>query len=236
MGDMADGIEKRSLTEEEYVRNFVAQWDAQWNPGWQESRGKKRVNSLPKEIDAFLRDPEKRHGFNRDFSVPWSIQATREAVRAYKDHHEQIFAGTAGSLISDELPIGRILSTINAVCCDKLYPSIEAESIELTGYAVITGILRHYERLLKLPYEDFRRVLDGERKDFPVEARLFNRLGSRCVEAYKNGLKEWAGDPRFAQREWWLRVHLLIDHISSMTDAYALETYQMLEGIALMKT
>ena len=30
--------------------------------------------------------------------------------------------------------------------------------------------------------------------------------------------------------------HLLVDHISSMTDAYALETYQMLEGIALMRT
>lgn len=38
-------------------------------------------------------------------------------------------------------------------------------------------------------------------------------------------------DDTFAVREWWLRVHLLIDHISSMTDAYALQTYQMLEGI-----
>ena len=46
--------------------------------------------------------------------------------------------------------MGRVLSTIKNVSRKILYASIEAESIELTSYAVITGILRHYERLLKL--------------------------------------------------------------------------------------
>ena len=36
--------------------------------------------------------------------------------------------------------------------------------------------------------------------------------------------------------ELWLRIHLIIDHISGMTDEFALETYQMLEGIQLLKT
>ena len=152
------------------------------------------------------------------------------------DRHEEVYAGTADALISDDKPMGKVLKTISAVCGQLLYPSIEAESIELTGYAVITGILRHYERILKLEYQDFQRILEGERKGLAVEQRLFNRIGSRCVDAYKFALEELKGDAHFAEKEWWLRVHLLIDHISSMTDAYALETYQMLEGIALMRT
>ena len=83
-------------------------------------------------------------------------------------------------------------------------------------------------------------MVDGERKDFPVETRLYNRIGSRCVDAYNVALNEVRtrdiSDQELRQEEWWLRVHLLVDHISSMTDAFALETYQMLEGIALMRT
>ena len=42
-------------------------------------------------------------------------------------------------------------------------------------------------------------------------------------------------DNDFLEKEWWLRVHLVIDHISGMTDEFALETYQMMEGIRLMR-
>ena len=225
MSDIADGIEKRILTEEEFVRTFARKW-----------REKYPDVPYPKEIANLLKNPEQMHGFNRDFSIPWSTRATEEAVQTYMDRHEAVFVGTADALISDEQPMGKVLKTISCVCGELLYPSIEAESIELTGYAVITGILRHYERLLKLPYADFARLIRGERKGMAVEVRLYNRIDSRCVEAYRYGVDDLKDDPDFAEKEWWLRVHLLIDHISSMTDAYALETYQMLEGIALMRT
>ena len=226
MSDIADGIEKRILTEEEFVRTFARIWDEKC-PGM----------AYPREIKTFLQDPEKMHGFNRDFSIPWSTRATQEAVQAYMDRHAEVFEGTADALISDEKPMGRVLKIIRCVCGQLLYPSIEAESIELTGYAVITGILRHYERLLRLDHEAFAGLVSGEGRDLAVERRLYNRIGTRCVDAYKFAVAELdPAAPGYAAREWWLRVHLLMDHISSMTDAYALETYQMLEGIALMRT
>ena len=78
---------------------------------------------------------------------------------------------------------------------------------------------------------------EEERKKFPVETRMYNRIGKHCVKAYEHAVAALdEKDADFAQKGWWLRVHLLVDHISSMTDAYALETYQMLEGIALMRT
>lgn len=230
MSDMADGIEKRLMTEEEFVRVFAKNWKKLW--------GK---SPMPKEIRKFYANgrPTRKEmtDFNLDFSIDWSVAATREAVAAYVDHHDEIYDGTyPHPLLTEEHPMGKVLKTIQAVCEEKLYPSIQAESIELTGYAVITGILRRYKRLLELDYDQFQRLVDGDSKGMAVELRLYHRFADGCVNAYKLGLAEYRDDPQLKAREWWLRVHLLIDHISSMTDAFALETYQMLEGIALMRT
>ncbi|HHV82739.1 MAG TPA: hypothetical protein GXX43_03615 [Tepidanaerobacter syntrophicus] len=37
----------------------------------------------------------------------------------------------------------------------------------------------------------------------------------------------------FPIKEWWLRTHLIIDHIDEMTDEFALDTYRMLNGIKI---
>ena len=269
MSDIADGIEKRILTEEDFVRVFAQEWDKKWNPervaalealkkedkekreqtkkGLTKEAYKKRLTALPprnhelpEEINKYLDNPEDMVSFNHDFAVPWSTKATEAALNAFEADEEAIWRGDAEPLMDRDCEMHKVLKTITEVCCKLLYPSIEAESIELTGYAVITGILRHYERLMKLPMERFEDVMGGNRMDYPVESRLYNRIGGRCVDAYNEAMKEvksrGLSDQQLRQEEWWLRVHLLIDHISSMTDAFALETYQMLEGIALMRT
>lgn len=240
MSDIADGIEKRLLTEAEFVEAFAGIWDREYGTPY------------PREIEAHLRrkrrtdrEEPQMYGFNRDFSVPWSIRATEEAVKYYIQDHDAIFEGTARPLMERDGEMCRVLKTIRDVCGKLLYPTAAAESIELTGYAVIGGILRHYERLLELTHGDFlwltdpdaARKLGGEKPRLDVERRLFNRFGKGCLAAYQAAVEKLdRDDPDFAAREWWLRVHLLVDHISSMTDAHALETYQMLEGIALMRT
>ena len=251
MSDIADGIEKRILTEEEFILAFCKHWEAlNEKKAVQKkeaiSRGDKDANKLigamelPREIRKFYNGTtvktQKLRDFNLDFAISWATRATEEAARKYREHHEEIYNGTAAPLTSYEGEMSRVLTVIGKVCCDLLYPSIEAESIELTGYAVISGIIKEHARLLKLPYEDFRKVAEGDRKHFPVETRQYNRFDKGCVESYRRAVGALAQDEHFLQKEWWLRVHLLVDHISSMTDAFALETYQMLKGIALMRT
>lgn len=247
MSDIADGIEKRILTEEQFIMTFDRIWREEYG------------TTPPKEITRFYRDGKwtsrELRDFNRDFAIDWSTRATDDAVEAYVSHHDAIYRGTAAPLMARGTEMCRVLETINEVCVEILYPSIQAESIELTGYAVITGILRHYERILKLDYETYEWLADpaeakrkyNEKKDagekmskprLDVERRLHNRFDAGCLAAYRGAVQALRrnADPDFEVKEWWLRVHLLIDHISSMTDAFALETYQMLEGIALMKT
>ena len=59
------------------------------------------------------------------------------------------------------------------------------------------------------------------------------------VVSIVNQLKEWFADDEAVRLygpdglEWWLRVHLIVDHVSAMTDDFALFEYQMFEGIRI---
>lgn len=229
MSDIEDGIEKHVLTFDDFKRVFKHIW--------------KKKNYPAEELDKLMTTTNRRTGepqeiFNYKYSVSiqWSRYATDTAIETYIANHDAIYNGTFGELIPEDSFPGRFLDVMKSVSAKLLYPSIQAESIELTGYAVITGIIKHYDRLLRLDYEQFRTLVDGKAaKNLAVERRLFNRLGDRFVDAYRWAVDALEQNDEFAIREWHLRVHLLVDHISGTTDEYALETYQMLEGINLLK-
>ncbi|ETJ00077.1 MAG: Deoxyguanosinetriphosphate triphosphohydrolase, partial [Veillonella dispar DORA_11] len=129
MSDIADGIEKGIITEKEFLQAFRDEWINQFGD-----------EVIPVQIPA----ENNLKGFKRDISIPWSIKVMDEAVERFISLDEQIFTGTAEGLISKNIGMGRVLDTIKRVSRRILYTSFEAESIELTGYAVITGILNKY--------------------------------------------------------------------------------------------
>lgn len=231
MSDIADGIEKRIFSEAQFYDDFIEEWSARGN------KEKELPVKLVKRSDI---NPD-YSSFSKDFSVPWSTAARNEVVDTFFEHADEVYDGTYGELLSENGRVGEVFDVVRTVSRKKLYNSIEAESIELTGFAVIDGILQHYEPLLRLDHERFFKLLKGEKaKDTDLERRLFNRIGHRYVDAYNFALghlmEDKPAESKFLITEWWLRVHMLIDHISGMTDEYALETYQMLEGISVMKT
>ena len=218
LSDISDGIEKRIITPELFISEFKAMWDKNF-PN----------QSCPVPIPDYIKN------FSLDISVPWSKIVMEEAVSNYISNYKKFLDGSAQQLIPED-STGKILDIIKKVSRKTLYASIEAESIELTGYAVITGILKHYQRLINLSYEDFQTISQDEIcKNLDFEKRLFNRLGKRYVIAYKHSLNEYSTDINFKTYELWLRIHLIIDHVSGMTDDFALQTYQMLEGINMLK-
>lgn len=223
MSDIADGIEKNILTEERFISEFLKEWETRYPK-----------EELPVVVPSY----DNMQGFNRDISIPWSKEAMDEALNYYFENHQDVYEGTATELLPKNGRIGRVLDTMKHVSRRILYTSFEAESIELTGYAVIYGILSNYERLLALPSETFISLVNNssEVKDIDVERRLFNRLGHRYIQAYCYALSDLSSDDiGYKEKEWWLRVHLLIDHVSGMTDEFALQTYQMLTGINVLR-
>lgn len=218
LSDISDGIEKHILTCDDFLNEFKNTWELDW-------KGIKCPVDIPKTVSSF----------NRDISVPWSKQAVSEAVNNYINNHEQFYIGEAVELIPKD-SMGRVFDTIKKVSRKILYTSVQAESIELTGYSVITGILKHYSRLLKMDIKDFTALVSQqELSGFGLEKRLFNRIEKRYIKAYKFEIAEYKNRKDYPTYEMWLRVHLIVDHVSGMTDDFALETYQMLEGINLKR-
>ncbi len=222
MSDIADGIEKGIITEKDFLSEFRKEW-----------KNKFRNKKIPVEMPEY----DKLRGFNQDVSIPWSIKAMKEAEENFILEAKKIFSGEAESLISYKTEMGRVLETMKSVSKRILYTSFEAESIEITGYAVIIGILNKYRSVLQMAHKDLEKLINDEDiEGFDLEKRLIHFVGKRYIKAYKYELENIdKSDGKFLVKEWWLRAHLIIDHISGMTDEYALETYQMLEGIRLMR-
>lgn len=219
LSDIHDGIVKRIITLEEFVVEFTNEWKKAY-PN----------KPIPKVFTSKIKD------FNLDISIKLSKLAMEEAANNFIENYSEFFNGSATELINGDSEIGKVFKIIKNVSRRLLYSSIEAESIELTGYSVISGILAHYEKILKMDYSDFKKLVNNEPiSEFDVEKRLFNRIGIRYVKAYKFALGKITDDDDIKTYEWWLRIHMIIDHISGMTDEFALETYQMLSGISLMK-
>lgn len=221
MSDIADGIEKGILTEEEFLNEFEKEW---------------KCNFKDEKLPIDIPEKNKLKGFKQDISIPWSKKAMEEAVEKFISFDKEICEGKVESLIDKNGAMGKVLGTMKNVSRRILYTSFEAESIEITGYAVITGILNKYSSILKMSHKNFDLLINGEIKGFDYQKRLFHLIGKRYIKAYKNEIDNMdIKDNDFLEKEWWLRVHLVIDHISGMTDEFALETYQMMEGIRLMR-
>ena len=223
LSDISDGIEKRIITLQEFLDDFQSCWKSQYGN-----------ISIPVEI------PSDCKYYNK-LSVSWSNTILNYTVQYYIENHESIWQGNVKDLISDG-EFGKVLETIKTVSRKRLYRSLEAESIELSGYSVISGLLKHYGKLLLLSREEFSFFLDESNspqgKGLDLEWRIFNRISKRALHCYKLQLDS-ISESQIAKNhnlseddlEWWLRVHLIIDQISGMTDPYALEIYHMFEGI-----
>lgn len=226
LSDISDGIAKGIITPAQFLEEF--------RKLWAETYGKE-------EIPVKSLAQSRVEDFGVDVCIDVSHKAVEAAAAEYVRRYKEFCDGDAGELITEDLPLGKVLKVIKKFSGKRIYSSVEAESIELSGFAVLSGLLTNYfGKLLELPYDDFAKMVNGDRlKGREYEQRLFNRLSERCLRSYKFQLEEWlANDKAVAlygakNLEWWLRVHLIIDHISGMTDNYALSEYQILEGIKI---
>ena len=117
--------------------------------------------------------------------------------------------------------MGKVLEIMKKVSRKILYKSFETESIKISGYAVITGILNVYTKILEMSYDDFNKILkDDDIDGYDFEKRLIHFIGKHYLFAFCYSLAEISKNrnKNLLIKEWWLRVHLIIDHISGMTD------------------
>lgn len=148
------------------------------------------------------------------------------AAATFTKEEDKIMAGEETQLIDKQSEIGALLDSVKTFARETIYSSREAERIELAGRSVILGLLKHFRVLLSLSETDFLAIVrnTAKGKGLDYEARLFRMLPENYVSKYG---EESRSD------EGLRRAHLIVDFVSGMTDEFALETYQILEGIRI---
>lgn len=232
MSDISDGIEKKIIN----VDTFLKEFQKIWRERYKEQVPETVLSNKIIDGSHVIRD------FNKEIASRWASIIMDEVVEKFVNNIEKFINGKHGEIISGEDTDGeKILKTIKVFSERVIYRSPEAENIEVAGYSIITGLLEHFGRLLNLTYNEFIDLSNAHgniiNKNLDLEWRIFNMLSKRCVNSYKAQIDEWrflfgkSEELKFNEIEWWLRVHLLIDHVSGMTDDYALKTYQVCKGI-----
>ncbi|MEQ1597078.1 MAG: dGTPase [Casimicrobium sp.] len=161
-------------------------------------------------------------------------------AKTYVSKHTAVYNGEACSLLEecpDETLTG-ILNLAKDFARAKIYNTASIRSLELTGFKAISGILDHFRPLLELSRGDFDQLLNGRSntingRSLSVEAHLMCLFPRKHVRVYREAVTSIGGLPKDRAREWFHRCHLLTDCVSGMTDGFALETYQQLQGIRI---
>lgn len=205
MSDLEDGLEKKIINHDDLRRAF----------GKKYFQKKGLAGSVLKPIVKFKTD-----AINRAVAV---------AADAFVQNIDAVLCGQSVDLIDKNSEIGSLLKNIKQFAVERIYSDEAAEKVELAGRCVIKGLLEHFGDLLKLSADDFGVVAGGDargvkRRGLDFQLRLFRRLPKGYCEKYKE---------KDRGSEILRRSHLIVDFVSGMTDDFALEMYQVLEGIRI---
>lgn len=109
----------------------------------------------------------------------------------------------------------------------KVYSNTEIESLELTGEAVITGLLDKYVKYLFNSNKHYR--LHGKHV---ISRSVFMTTLHEHLGCFSEGAKAWDEYDNFdpVDLSYEEKFRIIRDHVACMTDKYALEQYRKLSG------
>lgn len=127
-----------------------------------------------------------------------------------------------------------LIKALKKFAVREVFRKLEIETLELTGSASLYGMMKFYQKVLCLNYENFNSILNGNEIDDPLLRRLVHRISRRQIDAYRESLesKELYFE-RKEEKELYYRIRLIIDYISGMTDTYIQYEFSLLKGICL---
>lgn len=170
-----------------------------------------------------------------DFRTALANDLVKYASKIFIKNHKKIFNGTYNKALLEDnnSKYDVALKVLKRVAVKYVFNHPDVEILELKGNAAIKGLMNYYKPLLMLSIEDFNSLLNDEKNDKDIEARLFRRLSKKHIYAYVKVLETLKTSSDFEHKiyEWYYRARLIIDFISGMTDEYALKEFQLLSAM-----
>lgn len=156
------------------------------------------------EVMANVTDPNEKIAYLRSCVVGTLV---KNCAATFLDHEDEILSGTMdGPLLKhiDELP-RQGYARCNDLSWEKIYRSGDVVDIELAGNRIITFLLEKLIHAVLNPELNYSRLLLAK---FPDQYDV-------------------------AAPTLYGRIQAVLDHVSAMTDVYALDLYRKLNGIQL---
>lgn len=182
-----------------------------------------------------------------DFFVPFRValntRSVNHASQQFIDNIDAIYHGTHNqALVEDHSSSHALLETLKSVAFKHVFCAPEVQKQELQGYRIIAGLLDIYKPLLDLDRKAFTAILNKEEKTPLYQTRLYNKLSSKHIAAYKLATID---TQKFKENfigtnlesisdnawEFYFRCRLIQDYISGMTDQFAYDEYRALHVI-----
>jgi len=228
--DLEDAVDKGVLRLEEVYRYIVEtceRYDATL-----------LKDSVTQQYDKAMKD-DAPYRFNMFFTLLRAKLVTELvdfAAHTYVANHEALFEGSfdAPLLAYDRSdPRYAALRVLQEVSYRYIYKSKTVQELELKGFAVLEGLLEAYLPLIELSAEEVDAMLRGAPVGCFVSPALIKRISSKQIATYLNDLKakEAENDEMYALWERYLRMRMMLDYISGMTDDYALYEYRTLKAL-----
>lgn len=114
-------------------------------------------------------------------------------------------------LIEDDQ--SKLAKKLGGFCGENIFSNKEITSLELTGHSILKGLLDYFIEFCLSESEDYRKRAIGMISNSIIQAAL--------LETGKN---------HFDELNDYYKLRVIVDYISGMTDQYALNQYQKLNG------
>ena len=151
-----------------------------------------------------LRDPNEQIAYLRSYAIGAMVE---ECARAFVEHEAEILSGRAeGSLVKMMAPrLCEAYEGCAATAREHIYRSPEVVDIEIAGNRILTYLLSNLTEAVRYPDRNFSQL-------------LFEKIPAQ----YSIHATDFA-----------TRLQAVLDHVSGMTDVYALNLYRQLTGHTL---
>jgi dGTPase len=142
-------------------------------------------------------------------------EVIRQVLDCFMDNEVEILAGRFDVPLLEELPIRAELDALIENARQRIYCAPEVVSIQAAGFQVVSDLL-----------ERFVHVVDDV-------AEMGERASPRSRMLIRLVPEQFIGPERVPVEDPYLRLLLLTDFVSGMTDSYAVSLYKKVTGISL---
>ncbi len=173
-----------------------------------------RVSGDPKDPERADRmdDPKDRIAFLRAKAIGSAIEQT---AALFLEKEDAILRGEWDAPLLDHIPAGPDLEQIRQRSVETIYATTRGVEIEAAGYEVLGGLLD---------------VFFGSADDVARHGREASARSRKLLQLVPT---QFLGVKRAPQADPYLRVLMMTDFVSGMTDSYAVSLYKRVRGISL---